>query len=148
MRGSFVLGLCGKTAKAVPRLIITTKVRRRYTRMISSFLLLMSTKGTNLFLCILCFFLATLFALVVLAGVAAGYGAIPTRVMCPRPFLRHCAIDHRMKRSGLVGCSFVDVNYESRQHQERCYVVDHITHCDNPTSGEVVEPHQDAGDEK
>src|ERR1043166_8118139 len=67
--GSLWSALCEKTAGALPRLTIKIKVRRRYRRMIKSFLPRKGTKGTKrskLLLCSLCLFVAT--ALLVVAS--------------------------------------------------------------------------------
>src|SRR4051812_45463158 len=53
-----------------------------------------------------------------------------------------------MKRAWLVRRAFVNVDDESREHQQCRQVMNDVTHGDDPTRDEVVEPDQEAGSEK
>src|SRR5215208_7019244 len=61
--------------------------------------------------------LATALTFQIFRRVASSYISIPGWMVGPGPRACDGAISHRAKRPRHGGCSFVDVNYESRQHQ-------------------------------
>src|SRR6185369_6388326 len=69
-------------------------------------------------------------------------------MMRPGPALGNRAIHHRTKRARLMRSTFIDVDDEAGQHQERRQIVNHITDRDNPSSHDIVEPHQQPGNQK
>src|SRR6185503_4224288 len=155
-RGSLVSVVCEKTTSALPKLTITIKVRRRYTRMIRSFLPQKGTKDTKEiknYPCAFCAFLwlplfLSFLSFVVLASVAAGEAAIPAGMVRPGPTLGYGAIHHRTERARLMGRAFVNVNDETGQHQQRGQIVNHKTHRHHPPRRHIVKPHQQPGDQK
>src|SRR4051794_26263169 len=64
------------------------------------------------------------------------------------PALGNRAIHHRSKRARLMRSTFIDVDDEAGQHQERRQIVNHITDRDNPTPNNIVEPYQQASYQK
>src|SRR5829696_840816 len=86
--------------------------------------------------------LATALTFQIFKRIASSYISIPGRMMGPGPRARDGAISHRAKRTRLGGCSFVDVNYESRQHQQRCEVMNYITDGNAPAGNDVIKPQQ------
>src|SRR6266480_1041047 len=77
--------------------------------------------------CSLALRLTAFLSLVCFARIAARHGAIPCRMVGPCPFLSHRSIDHRAERSWLMSRSFINVNDESRQHQQSREIVNYIT---------------------
>src|SRR5689334_9590017 len=53
-----------------------------------------------------------------------------------------------MKRARLVRGAFINADDEPSEHQKRREIMNDVTHGDEPTWYEMVEPHQQAGDEK
>src|SRR2546425_3168158 len=92
--------------------------------------------------------LKTFLALVRFARIAIGNRSKPCRMMRPCPFLSHSAISHRAKSAWDCGSAFVDMNYESSQHQQCGEIMNDVAHGYQPTPHDMVKPHQQPGSQK